>query len=124
MGPITSGIIDGILLLSNTNPWQETDRRVIMWDYGISILTRNYLDVNMSMTRAIAQLGRAPRLHARQCFFRGVHHAINRIDLIEKSMSYSMDSREQENNSLTNILLGPIQVPIQVPNRTHHWFDH
>lgn len=68
MGPITSGIIDGILLLSNTNPWQETDRRVIMWDYGISILTRNYLDVNMSMTRAIAQLGRAPRLHARQWF--------------------------------------------------------
>ena len=68
MGPITSGIIDGILLLSNTNPWQETDRRVIMWDYGISILTRNYLDVNMSMTRAIAQLGRAPRLHVRQCF--------------------------------------------------------
>lgn len=67
-----------------------------MWDYGISILTRNYLDVKMSMTRAIAQLGRAPRLHARQCFFRGVHHSINRIDLIEKSMSYSMDSREQQ----------------------------
>jgi len=27
-----------------------------MWDYGISILTRNYPYVKMSMTRAIAQL--------------------------------------------------------------------
>lgn len=36
-----------------------------MWDYGISILTRNYPYVNISMTRAIAQLGRAPRLHVR-----------------------------------------------------------
>lgn len=72
------------------------------------------------MTRAIAQLGRAPRLHARQCFFREVHHAINRIYLIEKSMSYSMDSKEQEDSSLTNILFGLIQAPIQVLNRTHH----
>lgn len=48
--------------------------------------------------RAIAQLGRAPRLHARQClFFRGVHHVIKRVDLIEKSMSYSTlyGTREQ-----------------------------
>ena len=37
-----------------------------MWDYGISILTRNSLCVKMSMPRAIAQLGRAPRLHVRQ----------------------------------------------------------
>ena len=88
-----------------------------MRGYGISILTRNYLDVNMSMTRAIAQLGRAPRLHARQCFFRGVHHATNRMDLIEKSMSYSMNSGEQENNSLTNSLFGPIQMLIQASHQ-------
>lgn len=68
MGPITSEIIDRILLISNTNASQETDQRAIMSDYGISILTRNDLDVKISMTRAIAQLGRAPRLHVRQCF--------------------------------------------------------
>lgn len=75
-----------------------------MSDHGIFILTTNSIQIKIFMTnkRAIAQLGRAPRLHARQCFFRGVHHAINRISLIEKFMSYSMDSREQENNSLTN----------------------
>lgn len=50
-------------------------------------------------TRAIAQLGRAPRLHVRQCFFRGVHYGIKK--LIEKSMSYSMTLRKKENNSLT-----------------------
>lgn len=79
-----------------------------MSDHGIFILTRNSIQIKIFITnikkkRAIAQLGRAPRLHARQCFFRGVHHAINRIYLIDKFMSYSVDSREQENNSLTNI---------------------
>ena len=55
-----------------------------MSDHGILILTRNSLQIQIfiTKTRAIAQLGRAPRLHARQSFFRGVHHAINRIDLI------------------------------------------
>ena len=83
-----------------------------MSDHRRFILTRNYLHDKLSITRAIAQLGRAPRLHARQCFFREVHHAINRIDLIEKSMSYSMYSREQENNSLTNVWFGLIWLPI------------
>lgn len=55
------------------------------------------------MTRAIAQLGRATRLHVRQCFSR--KSIMQSIYLIEKSMSYSMDSKEQENNSLTNIYL-------------------
>jgi len=38
--------------------------------HGIFILTRNYLHDKICITsiRAIAQLGRAPRLHARQCF--------------------------------------------------------
>ncbi len=41
-----------------------------MLDHGIFILTRNYLHdkICITSTRAIAQLGRAPRLHARQCF--------------------------------------------------------
>lgn len=55
--------------------------------------------------------------------FRGAHYAINIIDLIDKSMSYSMDSREQENNSLTNIGFGPIQVRIQVPNQIEPAID-
>ncbi|KAI3826929.1 hypothetical protein L1987_00989 [Smallanthus sonchifolius] len=37
-------------------------------------------------------------------FFRGVHHAIKKIALIEKSMSYSITLREEENNSLTRVL--------------------
>lgn len=48
------------------------------------------------MTRAIAQLGRATRLHARQCFFRGVQNAIKEIYL---------DSREQENKGNANFFL-------------------
>jgi len=56
--------------------------------------------VSQAQARAIAQLGRAPCLHARQFFFfRGVHHGIKKF--IEKSMSYSTPFREQENNSLT-----------------------
>ena len=73
-----------------------------MLDPIIFILTRNYRHdkICITNTRAIAQLGRAPRLHVRQCFFfKGVHHGIKR--LIEKSMSYSVTFREQENNSLT-----------------------
>lgn len=38
-------------------------------------------------------------------------------------MSYSIDSREQENNSLTNIGCGPIQVRIQVPNQIEPAID-
>ncbi|KAJ6843175.1 hypothetical protein M6B38_300615 [Iris pallida] len=42
--------------------------------------------------------------------FKGAHYAMNIISLIakEKSMSYSIDSREQENNSRINIWFGPI----------------
>jgi hypothetical protein len=87
-----------------------------MLDHVIFILTRNYRHDKMCITstRAIAQLGRAPRLHARQCFFRGVYHVIKR--LIEKSMSYSMPFREQENNSLTkgSVQFGcPFRRPIE-----------
>lgn len=48
---------------------------------------------------------------------------MNIIDLIEKSMSYSIDSKEQENNSLTNIWFGPIRVRIQVPNEIEPAID-
>lgn len=50
---------------------------------------------------------------------------MNIISLIEKekSMSYSIDSREQENNSLTNIWFGPIWVRIQVPDKTEPAID-
>lgn len=42
-------------------------------------------------TRAIAQLGRAPRLHVRQCFSEeSIMQSNEFIDLINKSMSYSM----------------------------------
>lgn len=49
-----------------------------------------YVSKCIKHTRAIAQLGRAPRLHVRQCFFRGVHPVIKRADLIEKWMSDSI----------------------------------
>ncbi|GLS61618.1 hypothetical protein GCM10007887_43570 [Methylobacterium haplocladii] len=67
-------------------------------------LTINDLNntILITSTRAIAQFGRATRLHARQCFFRGFHQRINIIDLIDKSKSYSLDSRNRGNNSLTN----------------------
>ena len=55
--------------------------------------------------------------------FKGAYYAMNIIDLIEKSMSYSIDSREQENNSLTNIRFGPIRVRIQVPNQIEPTVD-
>ena len=55
--------------------------------------------------------------------FKEAHYARNIIDLIEKSMSYSIDSREQENNSLTNIGFGPIRVRIQVPNQIEPTID-
>lgn len=42
-------------------------------------------------TRAIAQLGRAPRLHARQSFSKeSITQSNQLIDRINKSMSYSM----------------------------------
>ena len=52
------------------------------------ILTRNYLHDKIGITsiRAIAQLGRAPRLHERQCFFfRGVHLVIQKVYLIVRN---------------------------------------
>lgn len=56
-------------------------------------------------------------------FFKGASYAMNIIDRIEKSMSYSMGSREQENNSLTNIWLGPIQARIPLPNQIEPAID-
>ncbi|THU43549.1 hypothetical protein C4D60_Mb00t09760 [Musa balbisiana] len=38
-------------------------------------------------------------------------------------MSYSIGSREQENNSLTNIWCGPIQARIQLPNQIEPAID-
>ncbi|THU42191.1 hypothetical protein C4D60_Mb00t15000 [Musa balbisiana] len=38
-------------------------------------------------------------------------------------MSYSIGSREQENNSLTNIWFGPIQARIQLPNQIEPAID-
>jgi len=48
---------------------------------------------------------------------------MNIIDLIEKLMSYSIDPKEQENNSLTNIGFGPIWVRTQVPNQIKPTID-
>ncbi|KAH7677155.1 hypothetical protein IHE45_07G063900 [Dioscorea alata] len=50
---------------------------------GRKILTRNYLYVKISMTRAIAQLGRAPHLHVCQCFSKDFSYTMNIIHLIE-----------------------------------------
>ena len=96
--PSHRSIINVIFFISNTD---QRDKRNRMLDHVIFILTRNYRHDKIYITskRAIAQLGRAPRLHARRCFFRGVHYGIKK--LIEKLMSYSMTFREQENNSLT-----------------------
>lgn len=57
--------------------------------------------------------------------FKGANYAMNIISIIEKekSMSYSIDSREQENNSLTNIWFGPIRVRILVPNQMEPAID-
>lgn len=65
--PSCRWIINWILLLSNNN---QRNQRAMMLDQGIFILTRNYLQdkICITSTRAIAQLGRATRLHARQCF--------------------------------------------------------
>ena len=71
-------------------------------DYGISILTRNYLYVKMSMTRAIAQLVEH-LVYTRADVFQGSASCNQKIDLIEKLMSYSITLREEENNSLTRI---------------------
>ena len=55
--------------------------------------------------------------------FKGAYYAMNIIDRIEKSMSYSIGSREQDNNSLTNIWFGPIQARIQLPNQIEPAID-
>ena len=55
--------------------------------------------------------------------FKGAYYAMNIIDRIEKSVSYSIGSREQENNSLTNIRFAPIQARIQLPNQIEPAID-
>lgn len=57
----------------------------------------------MSMTRAIAQLVEQLVYTCANAFQEST--LCNQYCLIEKSMSYSIDSKEQENNSLTNIYL-------------------
>ena len=53
-------------------------------------LSSYYDKICIKSTRAVAQLGRAPRLHERQCFFfRGVHLVIKKVYL-KKSVSYSI----------------------------------
>lgn len=66
----------------------------------IPILTRNCLYDKMFITRTIAQLVEQLVYTCANVFQRS--QSSNQInDLIDKSMSYSIDSREQENNSLT-----------------------
>ncbi|KAK7240012.1 hypothetical protein RIF29_43224 [Crotalaria pallida] len=60
-----------------------------------------YVSKFIKNTRAIAQLGRAPRLHARQCFFKRVYHVIKRVDLIEKSMSDSIFGNKNKTRKRT-----------------------
>lgn len=73
-----------------------------MLDHVIFILTRNYLHdkikcVSQTQGRAIAQLGRAPRLHVRQCFSEeSIMQSNELIDLISKLMSYSITFREKK----------------------------
>lgn len=50
--------------------------------------------------KGYSSVGRAPRLHTRQCFFRGVHHVVKKMDLIQKSMSYSMTFGEQNKRTI------------------------
>jgi len=44
----------------------------MMFDHGIFILTRNYVHDKICITsnKGYSSVGRAPRLHARQCFSR------------------------------------------------------
>lgn len=51
------------------------------WEF-LLILTRNYQYGKISMTRAIAQLGRAT--HLQPMLFNKVHYAINIFSLVEK----------------------------------------
>jgi hypothetical protein len=67
-------IINIILLRSNTN-LSNTDQRAMILDHAIVILrililTRNYLHDKICIisTKGYSSVGRAPRLHARQCF--------------------------------------------------------
>ena len=87
-------IINGIFFISNTD---QRDQRNRMLDHIILIfiLTRNYQHdkICITNTRAIAQLGRAPRLHVRQCFS-------------EESIIHSKDLIFLRNQCLTPWLLG------------------
>lgn len=56
-------------------------------DHGRFILTRNYLPnmikyVSQTKEKGYSSVGRAPRLHVRQCFFRGVHPIMESKELI------------------------------------------
>lgn len=75
--PSCRWIINIILLISNTNLRNTTqrDQRLLMLDHGIFILTRIYLHdkiciTSTKSTKGYSSVGRATRLHARQCFSR------------------------------------------------------
>ena len=72
--PSCRWIINIILLISNTNIRNTTqrDQRFLMLDLGIFLLTRIYLHdkICITSTKGYSSVGRATRLHARQCFSR------------------------------------------------------
>ena len=70
----------------------------------IFLLTRNYLHAKIWSinTRAIAQLGRAPRLHARQCFSeKSIMQSKELLFLKNRCLTLGFEETKQENNSLT-----------------------
>lgn len=62
-------IINIIVLISNNN-LSNTTQKLRMLDHRIFILTRNYRHdkICITSTKGYSSVGRAPRLHARQCF--------------------------------------------------------
>ena len=95
--PSRRWIINIIFFISNNNR-TNTTQKFRMLNHRIFILTTNYIHdkICITSTKGYSSVGRAPRLHARQCFFRGIHHPTPKMDLISKSTSYSIITlREQ-----------------------------
>ena len=72
----------------------------MMVDHEIFILTRDYLHDKIGITsnKGYSSVGRAPRLHVRQCFSGESIIQSNQkkiVILIEKSMSYPITFGEQ-----------------------------
>ena len=69
MEPSPGWIINIIFLISNNN-LSNTTQKFRMLDHRIFILTTNYIHdkICITSTKGYSSVGRAPRLHARQCF--------------------------------------------------------